>query len=198
MTGLESIISQITEEALASAEANALAAQTQAQADLDEAEQMAQAQAANMETKAAAEAAAMIASGAAAAELSAKRAILAARVELIDGVLKAARTKIDALGDADYFALILKMVKKYAPGGKGEIAFCARDLKRIPADFGNQITEALSGKEGAELTICGKAVDIDGGFVLLYGGIEENCSFDALFYANKESLQDSVSKVLFN
>ena len=38
---------------------------------------------------------------------------------------------------------------------------------------------------------------MDGGFVLLYGGIEENCTVRALFDARREALQDQVHALLF-
>ena len=37
---------------------------------------------------------------------------------------------------------------------------------------------------------------IDGGFILVYGGVEENCSIEALFYAEQERLQDKVQAFL--
>ena len=39
--------------------------------------------------------------------------------------------------------------------------------------------------------------DIDGGFILIYGGIEENCSFRAMLDANREHLADKVNELLF-
>ena len=40
--------------------------------------------------------------------------------------------------------------------------------------------------------------DIDAGFVLTYGGIEENCSFDAIFDSARETLQDKAQELLFS
>ena len=34
--------------------------------------------------------------------------------------------------------------------------------------------------------------------VVSYGGIEENCSIEALFYAARERLQDRVQELLFS
>ena len=39
--------------------------------------------------------------------------------------------------------------------------------------------------------------DMDGGFVLVYGGIEENCTIRAMFHTNQDELSDVVQKVLF-
>ena len=38
---------------------------------------------------------------------------------------------------------------------------------------------------------------IDGGFVLVYGGIEENCTFKAMLEASREELHDMVNGKLF-
>ena len=38
---------------------------------------------------------------------------------------------------------------------------------------------------------------IEDGFVLVYGGIEENCTFRALMDAKKDQLQDTVNQILF-
>ena len=38
---------------------------------------------------------------------------------------------------------------------------------------------------------------MEGGFVLVYGGVEQNCSFAALFDAARDSLQDKLHALLF-
>ena len=83
--------------------------------------------------------------------------------------------------------------------GEGKILFSKTDTERLPKDFADTLAAALekSGKEGAKLTVSGETRDIDGGFVLTYGGIEENCSFDALFDSAHEMLQDKVQEILF-
>ena len=56
---------------------------------------------------------------------------------------------------------------------------------------------AIAEKKGGALTVSQETCDIDGGFLLVYGGIEENCSFTAMFAAEKENLQDKVHTLLF-
>ena len=36
--------------------------------------------------------------------------------------------------------------------------------------------------------------DMDGGFVLVYGGIEENCTIRAMFHTKQDELSDVVQK----
>ena len=38
---------------------------------------------------------------------------------------------------------------------------------------------------------------MDGGFLLVYGGIEENCTIRAVFDSKREELSDHVNRLLF-
>lgn len=63
-------------------------------------------------------------------------------------------------------------------------------------DFEKKLQTVLP--KDAELTGCSKPNPaIDGGFLLLYGGIEENCTFRALFDDKREELQDLTNQILF-
>ncbi len=42
-----------------------------------------------------------------------------------------------------------------------------------------------------------EARNIDNGFILAYGGIEENCSIEAMFAEKRDELRDQVRKILF-
>ena len=50
---------------------------------------------------------------------------------------------------------------------------------------------------GGSLTVSPEAAPIDNGFILKYGGIEENCSLRALFSSMKDQLQDKVNAALW-
>lgn len=126
-----------------------------------------------------------------AAELKEKRMILEAKQKEIDGAIDAALEKLVNLPDAEYFAYLDRMLDRYAKGRAGEICFCAKDLERLPAGLKKK-TKALN------LTISQVPVNIDGGFILDYGDIEENCSFSALVNASRELLQDKIGKILFD
>ena len=66
----------------------------------------------------------------------------------------------------------------------------------MPANFREEI-KGLAQKKGDTLEISGEARNIDGGFILVYGGIEENCSIDAMFAEKRDELLDQVRKILF-
>ena len=88
------------------------------------------------------------------------------------------------------------MLEKSVLAESGQIRFNAADQKRLPAGFEKKIA-AIAEKKGGALTVSQETCDIDGGFLLVYGGIEENCSFAAMFAAEKENLQDKVHTLLF-
>ena len=45
--------------------------------------------------------------------------------------------------------------------------------------------------------MCIRDRNMEGGFVLVYGGVEQNCSFAALFDTARDSLQDKLHALLF-
>jgi V/A-type H+-transporting ATPase subunit E len=197
MTGLEKILKAIEEDA----EANAKTVLDQANRKADEILSAARAEAgkkcAQIAEKSDEDLKAVISRAESAVALQEKKIILEAKQQIISNVLDSARKSLKALSDSEYIDIILKMVKKYAHNKSGEILFSAFDIKRLPKNFDDKLKQALSEKSSAVLTVSGKPAAIDGGFLLIYGDIEENCSFDALFSAARENLQDQVNSLLF-
>lgn len=125
-----------------------------------------------------------------------RRILLTARQALIQETLEAAEKSLFDLTDEDYFAVLLGLAVKRALPQKGELVLGSRDFARMPAGFAKKLQAALP--QGAELTVAEKTNPaIDGGFLLLYGGIEENCTFRALFDDKREELQDLTNQILF-
>ena len=52
-------------------------------------------------------------------------------------------------------------------------------------------------KNGVRLTVSDKPAAIKNGFILNYGGVEENCTIDALFDQSRDDLLDKVKEILF-
>ena len=194
MTGLEKIVQQIRDEAQQAADQVVSGAEAEAQALLETARADAQAQVRAIGEKSKRDEQNAMAAARSAAELTRRRAILAAKQELIGSVIDEAQQSIYSLPDGDYFDLLLRMVEKFSLPQKGELHLSAADLERLPADFGRRLQKAAKG----ELSLSPEPRVIDGGFVLSYGGVEENCSIEALFYAAREDLQDKVQELLFS
>ena len=130
------------------------------------------------------------------AEQKKKRALLEAKQQYIENVLNKAYEKMVNADGKTYFENVLKLVRKYALGEKGEIIFNKKDLERMPGDLMEKIMAAAAEK-GGSLELSKDSRNIESGFVLVYGGIEENCTFKALLDIEREKLHDLVNKMVF-
>lgn len=128
-------------------------------------------------------------------DLNRRRALLAARQEVITDVLGKAYDRLDKQSDDRYFEMILKLLSKNVQPMEGKIAFSSRDMSRLPSGFEAQCNEAAKAA-GGSLVLSDTPRSIENGFVLIYGDIEENCSLRALFDASRDELTDLVHGIL--
>ena len=112
------------------------------------------------------------------AALKKRQAILAAKQAIIEEMLAAAYKELLAKPDEAYFAWMEQL------------------LSRMPDDFPAKI-EKTAQEKGGSLVLKKEPREIDGGFVLVYGGVEENCSAGALFASQRDELADKVHAMLF-
>lgn len=189
MTGLEKIVKRIEEDAVVVAAAVITGAEDKAIKIAEAAQSESELKRSEIEERSIMEVNACISRGESAANLVEKKLTLSAKQEIIGNVITGAKEMLIQLPEEEYFEVIEKMVQKYALEKSGQIMFSTRDKKRLPKTFIDSLK--------SNLTISEKEVNIDGGFILVYGDVEENCSFDALFFATRESLQDQVCDVLF-
>lgn len=197
MTGLEKIIEHINNDAAQTANEIIDGAKAEAERIKTTAKEEAQKQCASLESHSKTQVIDTHKRGESAADLKEKRMILEAKQHIIDSMIHGALLHLQDLSDTEYFEIVTKMVAKYAQPRAGKILFSEKDNKRMPAGYQEKINDALKGRQGAELELSSETRKLDGGFVLVYGEIEENCSFEALFSASKEALQDKVGALLF-
>lgn len=131
-----------------------------------------------------------------AAQQKRRQAALSAKQEVIGEIINEAYERLLNLEDEKYFAVIKKMLEDNVLSEKGEIIFSARDRQRMPKDF-EDVIKNVALEKGGELVMSDEIRNIDGGFVLVYGGIEENCTFKAMLEASREELHDMVNGKLF-
>ncbi len=196
MSGLDKIISQIKEEADASAAEILGAANSKADAIRRQAEEDCSELSARAKTQREEAQADILEKSRSSAQMQQRRELLNTKQQLIDEIIDDAHSSLLALPDNEYFDTLLKLVAKHAQPQKGEMSFCQSDLDRLPEGFGEKASEAAKTK-GGDLSLSEKPCQIDGGFLLIYGDIEENCSFEALFSSEKEDLQDALHEFLF-
>ncbi len=197
MTGLEKILKAIEDDAQAGADTVIAQAKREAETILANAKIEAEAKCKVIAEKSEADVKAALSRAESAAALQEKKTLLDAKQQIISNIIASARKRLDELSNSEYTKVILSMVKKYAHNKQGKILFSAADRARLTDDFPVKVTEALAEKAGAGLDMVQEEPSFEGGFLLVYGDIEENCSFDALFAEERDILQDKVNALLF-
>lgn len=130
-------------------------------------------------------------------EMLLRQGILKAKLSIIDETREKAVNEILVLDEKEYFAALKKVILgNYLKASSGLLRLNEADRKRLPADFLESLNKELSG--GAELKLDEKTANIRGGCILVYGDIEENCSFDAIAASLKDTLRDETYKILFS
>ncbi|MDR2650478.1 MAG: V-type ATP synthase subunit E [Clostridiales bacterium] len=195
MTGLDKIIDEIITEA----RREAAGILDEARAEADEIEKQATAQAAAQARAAEAETDKRIVDLTAGRETSyvlrRRQALLEARQAVLEETLTAGRQALIDLPDNEYFAFILKLAAAQAASGEGVLLFNAGDRARMPKNFQHLLNLALP--EGKTLVVSDAPVRIDGGFILKYGELEENCSFAAIFRDRRDEFIDLIRGLIF-
>lgn len=195
MTGLDRILENIASDAKQQADEIVEAAKQEVKRIIDEASTEAGAECAGIveATRQEAELLGKIAKSG--AELNGRKLMLKTRRGLIDEIMAEAIAKLKKLPAEEYFAVLVRLAAKYAEKGEGEMILSAADKARVPSGFIDSVNSALS---GGRLAIAGDTAETDGGFILRYGGIEENCTFDAIAEQERERLSDELDALLFS
>lgn len=197
MTGLDKIIKVIEADAKASVERILNEAKEEEDKIISLAKEEASKEISEINQKSASEVKAILSRAQSSAKLIRRQMLLDAKLTMINEIILKAKHKLTSLPDTEYFEIILQLVKKHAHTQQGIIKFSKADLDRMPKKFEKSLDSAIKEIPNASLTISKECAMINGGFILVYGDIEENCSFDALFNEAKEELQDKVNAFLF-
>ena len=129
-------------------------------------------------------------------EQAEKLILLETKQFLIDDILRKAKVKLLIQGKEDYFDTLLKILEKSVQADKGELMLSEKDMGRVPSDFESK-ANVVATKKGGTVVLSKNTVDIEGGFILKYGNIEINSSFDAIFDENRDELMDIVNGILW-
>lgn len=196
VAGLDKIIDEILAEAKNQAENRIEAANKEAEAILAEVKKECEAMAQEASDKEKAMKELQESRMQSSMEQQRKRAILRAKQEVIREVIDSVYQFLKHQETEDYFENIKKCIQTYALPEAGEIYFSKEDLERMPLGFERTIELAAS-EAGGSLRLMKETRPIEDGFILVYGGIEENCTFRAIIDAKKDELQDTVHQILF-
>lgn len=190
MTGLDKIIEQIRQAAIVASEQELAKTQKEVEQILAEGLQEIEAYKTAYLAETNSQVELLLSRGEASAALQKRKILLKGKQEIIRQMIGQAKEKLLNLPKDEYFNLLLKMLERYAKEGKCQLLLSERDLERVPEYFMDELKKR-------EIILAKESYKIDGGFVLVYGEIEENCSFEALFSASKEVLQDKISALIF-
>lgn len=124
----------------------------------------------------------------AAARMSAAKAELGVKREVLDEVFESARAKIRGLGDVDYKELVKKLMKKAVETGEEEVVV-GKDEKRID--------ESLIKEVAAGLKMSSEKCNTSAGFILKRGDVRTNVTVEVLLEQAREELETELFKELF-
>ncbi len=190
MTGLEKIVEQIMQEAQAAADEQIAQSKIEAEKILADAKiRLESAYIAAME-QADEQVKQVLIRGESAASLQERKMLLEAKQQIIQQIFDEAINTMQQLPRKEYFELLLRMVDRYALEENGTIHLSQQDLDRIPEFFMDELKKR-------QITISKESAKLNGGFLLSYGDIEQNCSFEALLSANRDNLQDQIVRLIF-
>ncbi|HCL02357.1 MAG TPA: hypothetical protein DHW61_08080 [Lachnoclostridium phytofermentans] len=196
MTGLESIIKSIEEEAASISKERILAAEKK----VEELKEEARKEEANLQKEGEKERDILLHSSKKQADSAAlvakKNKILAVKQKLIMEVILQAKESILSLPEDEYFNLILKLLAPFLGQG-GSLCFNQRDLNRLPSDFLEALDRKNEQREENTVTIAKEPVNITGGFLLEQGNITHNLSIEALFEEKRDQLLEPIASLLF-
>ena len=193
MSGIDKIIQEIETNTAQSCDSVLAQARQKADAIIADAQKQADQIVADGKDRTAAHVADIKKRGDSAAELEEKRVMLVTKQQIINTMLQEGLATAKSLPKDEYFALIKSMVAKYSMEDDGVIFFGEKDNHRLPVDFLSELNQAAKGG----IVLSSEPAPIDAGFILKYGGIEQNCSFDAIFAGEAEELCDKAGRLLF-
>lgn len=132
------------------------------------------------------------------AEMEAKKSVLSVKQEMISAAFDAAREEIVNMPHDKYTQFLARMAAEAAASGMEEIVLNARDKAEVGKSVCKAANELLSAKgTPGKLTVSEDTADISGGVIVRFGGIETNCSIDALIRQRRSGLSTEVAAAMF-
>lgn len=122
-----------------------------------------------------------------------RQALLRVRIEMIGQFISAAKEKILAMPDKEYFDLLYQVFVNQNIQADGEILFSEKDKKRMPKDFTSRLNSA---SDGGKITLSQETAGIENGFIVRCGKIEINCTIDSILEEKDSELRDRLNLYL--
>lgn len=162
-----------------------------------------------------------------AAHMETRKLKLAAKQEVLGEAFDKALQTLCAMPDEQMIPLLAELAVKAASNGKEKLIFSLRDRSRIgkqvvvaaneilmkgrapelPGAVADSRVGAILGKvvnntaamvTGTGLTLSEETRNIMGGFIMVDGDVEINCTFETLVRLQREMLEKEVAQILFD
>ena len=122
-----------------------------------------------------------------AAEMDAKKSVLALKQDCVAEAFDMAKRRLADMPEDSYVGFLASLAASAAADGSGEIVLSARDRERCGKAVLERANAALAAKGlTPALTLAADSREISGGLILRQGGVEVNCSIEALVEALKD------------
>ena len=133
-----------------------------------------------------------------AAEMDAKKSVLALKQDCVAEAFDMAKRRLADMPEDSYVGFLASLAASAAADGSGEIVLSARDRERCGKAVLERANAALAAKGlTPALTLAADSREISGGLILRQGGVEVNCSIEALVEALKGPMTADVARTLF-
>lgn len=133
-----------------------------------------------------------------AAEMDAKKSVLALKQDCVAEAFDMAKRRLADMPEDSYVGFLASLAASAAADGSGEIVLSARDRERCGKAVLERANAALAAKGlTPALTLAADSREISGGLILRQGGVEINCSIEALVEALKGPMTADVARTLF-
>lgn len=133
-----------------------------------------------------------------AAEMDAKKSVLALKQDCVAEAFDMAKRRLADMPEDSYVGFLASLAASAAADGSGEIVLSARDRERCGKAVLERANAALAAKGlTPALTLAADSREISCGLILRQGGVEVNCTIEALVEALKGPMTADVARTLF-
>lgn len=129
------------------------------------------------------------------AQMEAKKALLAAKQEMLTRAFDLALNQLCSMPEADYVKLLAELAVKASVTGEESVILSQKDHDRIGSAVVAAANEALGSK--GKLTLAEQTRPTMGGLILRDEAVEVNCTFETLVRLQKTAAAGEVSDILF-
>jgi len=132
-------------------------------------------------------------------ELEMRKDLLETKQEMIEMAFRNALESLEKLSPAEYQDMVYGLLMETVRSGEEELIIAQKDEDKYTPEFLARVNQGLvkAGKKGS-IRLAQERRNLEGGFILKYGGVEVNNSFESLLRMERDEIEPEVAGVLFD